>query len=118
MADFDCFLMERKSIKALNAPVITKKAEKPEDWETFEHYLLDRGQVDMCFPSDFRFLQHAYRKLTGKTASVIKNAEFCEMFLKEGWADTQNGYNPIKEEYVNTSFLVTEQDTERKKVVL
>lgn len=43
MADFDSFLMERKSLKGINAPVVTKKAEKPEDWETHSSYLLDRG---------------------------------------------------------------------------
>lgn len=116
MADFDSFLMDRKSIKGINAPVVTKKAEKPEDWVTHSSYLLERGEVDICFPSDFRFLQHAYSSISGKPSIVLKNKEFAEMFLKEGWGDTQNGYNPIKEEYINTSFLITEQDTDRRKI--
>lgn len=73
MADFDSFLHEMKGIKAKNAPVVTKKQGKPEDWTTFNDYLLPRGEVDICFPSDFRFLAHAYKKITKKPAFVLKN---------------------------------------------
>jgi len=31
-----------------------------------------------------------------------------EMFALPVWCQTRNNYNPMKEEYVNTSFLVTE----------
>lgn len=31
-----------------------------------------------------------------------------DQYALESWAQTQNNYNPMKEEYVNTSFLVTD----------
>ena len=30
------------------------------------------------------------------------------MFAMDSWAITKNNFNPMREEYVNTSFLVTE----------
>ena len=29
-------------------------------------------------------------------------------FSKSKWTETQSGYNPIKEDFLNTSFLVTQ----------
>jgi len=31
-------------------------------------------------------------------------------FSIEKWTQTQSGYNPIKEDFFNTSFLVTSED--------
>lgn len=109
LADFDSFMMPLKgSIRGINAPVVTHKLRDPTKWETFDHYLIERGYADICFPTDFYFLQHAYNHITGQTAQVYKNTEFMEQFSMEKWAETRNGFNPMREEYVNTSFLVTE----------
>ena len=37
------------------------------------------------------------------------------MFAKESWASCKNGYNPMREEYFNTAFLVTEYGLSKKK---
>lgn len=60
MADFDSFLMPRKSIKGINAPLVTNKLKDPTQWETYDTYLVPRGEADLCFPVDFFFLKHAY----------------------------------------------------------
>jgi hypothetical protein len=59
LADFDSFLTDDK-IKGINAPLVTDKLEGPTEWENYENYLIPRGAADICFPSDFHYLQHAY----------------------------------------------------------
>lgn len=108
LADFDYFLSSYNTIKGINAPQITNKLQRATEWDTYDSYLVPRGQADICFPSDFKFLQHAYQNITKQPSSVYKNQEFIDMFSMENWARTQNNYNPMREEYINTSFLVTE----------
>jgi len=73
LADFDSFLMPRGSIQGITAPMVTHKLRDPTEWTTYGSYLVPRGQADICFPSDFNFLQHAYGKLTSKNAYIYKN---------------------------------------------
>ena len=110
LADFDCFLepINKNSILGLNAPLVTNKLKDPTEWKTYDTYLIARGAADICFPSDFEYLQHAYQNITGQPCSVYKNREFIDMFALPSWATTQNNYNPMREEYINTSFMVTE----------
>ena len=79
-----------------------------DDAVNYDTYLIPRGHADIYFPTDFYFLQHAYQEICGRPAQVYKNKEFMEMYALESWARTYNLYNPMWEEYVNTSFLVTE----------
>ena len=60
LADFDCFLNTYSQIKGVNAPLISNKLLEPTKWETYQSYLVPRGAADICFPSDFNYLQHAY----------------------------------------------------------
>lgn len=110
MADFDSFLMPKNSIKGLNAPLITNKLKDPTQWQTYDTYLLERGAADICFPVDFHFLKYAYQKLTGLHASVYKSSEFVDEFALHSWCTTQNLFNPMRDEYFNTSFIVTEHN--------
>jgi hypothetical protein len=80
LADFDSFLMPRKSIKGTNAPLVTNKLKDPTQWETYDTYLIPRGEADICFPVDFNFLKHAYQKITGLQAEIYKSSEFAELF--------------------------------------
>jgi hypothetical protein len=63
-------------LKGVNAPMVTHKLKDPTKWETFDTYLTPRGHADICFPTDFFFLQQAYTYITGKEAQVYKNKEF------------------------------------------
>jgi len=108
LADFDSFMMPRSGvIKGINAPVVTHKLKDPTDWQTYDSYLCKRGHADICFPTDFYFLQHAYSRICKQQAQVYKTAEFVDQYAMDSWCQTQNLYNPMREEYFNTSFLVT-----------
>jgi hypothetical protein len=79
LADFDSFLMPMTgSIKGINAPMVTHKLKDPTQWETFDNYLTPRGHADICYPTDFYWLQQAYSHITGNQAQVYKNSEFVE----------------------------------------
>ena len=88
LADFDSFIMPRGSIQGQNAPVVTHKLKDPSDWLTYSSYLIDRGHADICFPSDFFFLQHAYGQITGKKAQIYKTSDFVSTFSLETWGNT------------------------------
>ncbi|CAI2371507.1 unnamed protein product [Moneuplotes crassus] len=107
LADFDSFIMPRKSVNGINAPLVTNKLAGPSEWESHDTYLIDQGVADICFPSDFYYLRHSYELVTGKKASHMKNYEMFDKFAVSNWCETQNGFNPMKEEYVNTSFLLS-----------
>lgn len=66
LADFDSFLMPPGSIEGVNAPMVTHKLKDPTQWKTFDTCLVERGSADICYPTDFYFLQHAYKQITGK----------------------------------------------------
>jgi hypothetical protein len=67
MADFDSFLMPKNSIRGINAPLVTNKLKNPTEWKTYDTYLIERGAADICFPTDFHFLKHAYNRVTSGT---------------------------------------------------
>lgn len=108
LADFDSFIYPRNSIKGINAPLVTTKLKDPTQWQTFDSYLVRRGAADICFPVDFGFLQHAYQQITGRHARVHKTAEFVDLYALKSWCTTQNLYNPMREEYFNTSVMVSD----------
>lgn len=108
MSDFDSFLMPKGSIIGHNAPLITNKLKDPTQWQTYDSYLIPRGQADICFPIDFNFMKHAYEQISGQHANIHKTSEFIELYSLKSWCNTQNLYNPMREEYFNTSFLVTQ----------
>ena len=110
LADFDCFLepIVNNSLLGINSPLVTNKLKEPTKWTQYDTYLIPRGSSDICFPSDFQYLKHAYQQITSQPGSIYKNKDFVDMFALPDWATTQNNYNPMREEYVNTSFLVTE----------
>ena len=48
-----------------------------------------------------------YLKACGKKGETVKTYTFIENFSKEEWGLTKSGYNPLKEDFMNTSFFVT-----------
>jgi hypothetical protein len=77
--------MPAGSVEGVNAPMVTNKLKDPTKWQTFNTCLVERGQADICFPTDFYFLQHAYHQITGKKAQVYKNDEFMKLFALDTW---------------------------------
>mmetsp|Transcript_4691 Transcript_4691/g.3949 ORF Transcript_4691/g.3949 Transcript_4691/m.3949 type:complete len:145 (-) Transcript_4691:73-507(-) len=84
-ADFDSFIMPRKCVNGINAPLVTNKLAKPSDWQSFDSYLIPPGVADICFPSDFYFLRNAYELMTGKQAKYMKNMEMFDKYAVSNW---------------------------------
>jgi hypothetical protein len=38
----------------------------------------------------------------------MKSHEFMTRFSHSNWAETESGYNPLKEDFMNTSFILTD----------
>ena len=107
-ADFDSFInLSKKQVYGINAPLIAQKLEDPTKQKEFDTFLIERAEADICFPTDFYLLQHMYEKVTNKKGTVFKNKDFVEKYSLQGWADTKNGFNPMKEEYINTSIFTS-----------
>ena len=48
-----------------------------------------------------------YEKVFDKRSEVLKSHDFVEQFSEKNWAKTKSGYNPLKEDFANTSFFLT-----------
>jgi hypothetical protein len=40
----------------------------------------------------------------------VKSFTFVDSFSRDEWCMTRSGYNPLKEDFMNTSFFVTKID--------
>lgn len=68
---------------------------------------MNRGDADIFFPTDFRLVNEMWKKVFEREGHVVKSHEFMKEFGLENWATTKSGYNPIKEDFANTSFFVS-----------
>ena len=108
IADFDSLKSEKNMIQAVNAPIVSKKLKKSHEKYDFDTYLVKQGEADIFFPTNFYLLKNMYLEICKKKCLVMKSHEFINEFAKEKWAETRSGYNPLKEDFLNTSILITE----------
>jgi hypothetical protein len=99
---------EKNNREVINAPIVSKKLKKAHEKKDFDSYLVDQGEADIFFPTNFELLKKMYSGVCKKKAVYMKTHEFVSEFAKEKWAETQSGYNPLKEDFLNTSFFLTE----------
>ena len=76
----------------------------------YDTVLVEPGSCDIFFPTDFEALRHAHRRVCGRESAVVKSRAFFETYANVGATATASGYNPLLEDYENTSFLVTASD--------
>ena len=107
LADFDMLQNSVSARQGINSPIVSRKLEKSAEKHDFDSYLVKRGEADIFFPSDFRYLRHAYKKISGRRAEIYKTYEFMDLFSKTKWTETKSGYNPLKEDFLNTSLMTT-----------
>ncbi|KAL4445616.1 hypothetical protein ABPG74_006167 [Tetrahymena malaccensis] len=112
-ADFDMLKTAESAKMGINAPIVSQKLSKSHEKKDFSTYLVQRGQADIFFPTDFRLLSHLYKQVCNKKGKALKSYQFMDIYSKEKWAETKSGYNPLKEDFENTSFFIT--DVERNK---
>lgn len=68
----------------------------------------DDGTADIFFPTDFLALKYAYESITGFSADVLSPEKFFRRFpdvVKN--TKTGSGYQPLLEDYSNTSYLIS-----------
>ena len=76
------------------------------------------GSADIFFPSDFNLLEVLYAQSAREKNSmyqedhlltgVVKAKEYLSAYLpQEDIVTTQSGFNPLFEDYSNTSFLLS-----------
>lgn len=74
----------------------------------YASYLIETGNVDIFFPTDFQLLNELFLKsnLKKKVSSrVYKPIDFLSEFGDLSKTKTRTGFNPIIEEFTNTSFF-------------
>ncbi|KAE8993047.1 hypothetical protein PR003_g22100 [Phytophthora rubi] len=91
-----------------NAPLVASKV----TGETKDHdtYLVQGGIADIFFATDFERLKKAYCSALQRKpdeVSVVKSSEFLKEFADVQKTKTITRYNPLLEDYSNTSFILS-----------
>lgn len=107
MSDFDLLRNSPSNRTGFNAPTVSTKLDASEAKKDYETYLVPRGQADIFFPTDFRLLKAMHHRVTGKKSVVMKSFEFVDEHSDKNWVTTKSGYNPLKEDFSNTSFFLS-----------
>lgn len=82
----------------------------------FGSYLVPRGAADVFFPSDFGMLARLYLAAAqggAQTASVQKSSRFLEVYADLAATRTLDNYNPLIEDFLNTSVLCATTKTSK-----
>ncbi|TMW67067.1 hypothetical protein Poli38472_012183 [Pythium oligandrum] len=91
-----------------NAPLVASKTTGvTEDHDT---YLVQGGVADIFFATDFARLKRAYCSVLNRKpeeVSVVKSASFLKEFGDVSKTKTLTGYNPLIQDYSNTSFILS-----------
>lgn len=72
-ADFDMLKTSESAKMGINAPVVSQKLSKSHEKKDFPTYLVNRGEADIFFPTDFRILSHIYTHVCGKKGKALKS---------------------------------------------
>jgi hypothetical protein len=107
LADFD-FLPD--TMPGKNAPLVQGK-EQANSSNVFQTYCsVEKGSCDIFFPTDFNTMKDLYCYTTNRPARsvhVIKHAQFLRQYADYKKTSTQTGYNPLLEDYINMSFILS-----------
>jgi hypothetical protein len=69
----------------INAPVVSQKLTKAHEKRDFKDYLVQRGEADIFFPTNFRLLRQMYKKVSGGRldGEIYKSYEFMKEFSRD-----------------------------------
>jgi len=107
IADFDNLKAAPSYNSGIYAPIVSTKLEDSSAKKDYMSYLVPRGVADIFFPTDFLLVKEMHKSITGKNGRILKSHEFVEEFSDKQWATTKSGYNPLKEDFANTSFFIS-----------
>ncbi|KAL3143873.1 hypothetical protein ABBQ32_003691 [Trebouxia sp. C0010 RCD-2024] len=103
-ADFD--ELPDVALPGRGAPLVASTV----DGHTTDHasYLVPQGTADIFFPTDFKLLHHLHHLAhQGETqGQIMKTRAFMEQHADLNATRTQSGYNPLLEDFANTSFYL------------
>lgn len=105
IADFDFF--RDAKVVGEGAPIVQDKGKLAHEKEEFDTVMVKRGQADIMFPTNFRLLQHILHTDFQKRGLVYKSHQFMKEFAVSKWTETQSGYRPLRDDFQNTSVLIT-----------
>lgn len=100
------------TLDAYNAPLVSGESNVANHkGEAVDHftYLVPLGSSDIFFPTYFPMLKRMYSQVCKRELSkveVIKSREFLAAHAPVKRAATRSGYNPLLEDFANTSFLL------------
>ena len=103
----------QSTLQAYNAPLVSFKDKKSGRSLDYNSYLANFGNVDIFFPTDFACLKEMrvqtmsshYERLE-ETVRCMKGKQFLVKYGDFALTKTFSGYNPLLEDFENTSFLV------------
>ena len=107
LADFDSLVGTK--IDAINSPIVSQKGKLSHEKLDFDTYLVNRGEADIMFPTDFKMTQAIVKQLTGRSGKVWKSYKFMEEYAKTKWTETKTGYRPMFDDFKNTSIFTSEE---------
>lgn len=107
LADFDLLQSAKSTKTGIFAPTVSKKLEGSDEKFDFDNHLVPRGEADIFFPTDFRLITELTTSTLGGRGRFLKSFEFFEEYGGVSWGKTVSGYNPLKEDFWNTSFFVS-----------
>ena len=73
-------------------------------------YLAEPGECDVMFPTHFGNLGRLVEALTGERPAVVTNADFMARHADLPATAAADGYNPLRQDFANTSLLVSGWD--------
>ena len=108
-------------LRAVNAPLVTSRDPVTGAHHDHPSYLAhDLGTADIFFPVDFLLLKDLYRYFVARQdrlgrdrqqARVLKSSAFLARHASVAETATRSGYNPLIEDFLNTSFFLSESET-------
>jgi hypothetical protein len=107
LADFDSLIGTK--IAAINSPIVSQKGKLSHEKLDFDTYLVNRGEADIMFPTNFKMTQAIVKQLTGRSGKVWKSYKFMEEYAKTKWTETKTGYRPMFDDFKNTSIFTSEE---------
>jgi len=103
LADFDQL---PSTIPGTLGPVVQSR-DGTGGYKDHSTYLVEPGSCDIFFPTDFKLMQHMLARVCNQDAKVMKSKEFFEAYAKVSATRTASGYNPLLNDFKNTSILLS-----------
>ena len=105
MADFN-ELPSDASLPGIYSPIVASKSLDGKDYD-HSSYLIEVGNADIFFPTDFDLLSKMYKKVCDKDSNTISHKEFVLKYCSHEETSCRNGDNPMVDDYSNMSAFMT-----------